>query len=185
MLTLQSLSDINIIVRGIFTISLVLSMLSVYFTLVQQRELSVPTNARMIRVWLWNGRWRAPPSHHVSSTPIENPGAAIRESSLTSHYIILAPFEMLRIAVAMFLCAVTTYLALVMAQDIKLGTGPTWSNRGLLIAFVICTAFALMVFGQSLGQKDRETMKCRAAEREQSNLKNFQVVVSSPKGRER
>ncbi|KAK5136548.1 hypothetical protein LTR08_002892 [Meristemomyces frigidus] len=36
-LTLPSLSDVNLTVRGIFTVSLMLSLLAVYFTLVRQK----------------------------------------------------------------------------------------------------------------------------------------------------
>ena len=176
MLTLQSLSDINLTVRAMFTISLMLSMLCVFFTLIQQRELSTPINAQMLRVWLWDGHVRQPSSHHITGSPIEpRPGKLVRESSLTSLYVMTAPFELLRIAISVFLSAVVAYLTLIMQANIKQGTGPVWGNRGLLIAFVVCTAFPLMVFGQSLGQKDREMARCRAAERTGSV---FEVATS-------
>lgn len=111
-------------------------MLTVFFTLVQQREISTPTSPDMLRMWLWNGNVRAAPSHHVSGTPIDRPGKPIRESSLTAHYVITAPFEILRIAISVFLAAVVAYLVLVWRANINLGTGPQWGNRGLLIAFV-------------------------------------------------
>ena len=171
MLTLDTLSHINLTVRAIFTISLMLSMLTVFFTLVQQKELSTPTNAHMLRVWLWDGNMRMPPVFHVTGTPIDRPGNAIKQSSLTSHYIIFAPFEMLRIAIAVFLAGVIAYLTLVTQANIKMGTGPIWGNQGLLIAFVVCTAFPLMMFGQSLGQKDKELAKSRAFERDHPGLR--------------
>lgn len=165
MLTLNSLSDVNLTVRAMFTISLMLSMLTVFFTLIQQREISNPTSAALLRLWLWNGNMRMPPSHHVSGTPVDRPGRPIKESSLTAHYVITAPFELLRIAIAVFLAAVVAYLVLVWRENIELGTGPQWGNRGLLIAFIVCTAFPLLMFGQALGQKDKEMAKSREAER--------------------
>ena len=165
MLTMNSLSDVNLTVRAMFTISLMLSMLTVFFTLVQQRELSTPTSAKLLRLWLWNGRVRIPPTHHISGTPVDFPGRAIRESSMTAHYVIFAPFELLRIAIAVFLAAVVAYLVLVWQANIPLGTGPQWGNRGLLIAFIICTVFPLLMFGQALGQKDKEMAVSRLEER--------------------
>ena len=41
MLTLDSLSDMNLTVCAVFTISLMLSMLCVFFTIIQQLEFSV------------------------------------------------------------------------------------------------------------------------------------------------
>ena len=78
---------------------------------------------------------------------------------------------MLRIAIAVFLAGIVAYLALVTQENIKMGTGPAWGNRGLLIAFVVCTAFPLLMFGHSLGQKDREMAKSRASERDGSVFK--------------
>lgn len=170
MLTLESLSDINLVVRGMFTISLMLSMLSVYFTLIQQRELSDLNSAHRIRVWLWNGRWRVPHNHDSLD--------AVRESSITSRYILSAPFEILRIIIAVFLGAVIAYLALTMERRIQLGTGPGWGNRGVLIAFLVCTAFTLVIFSQALGQKDREMAMCRASEDEGKGVRQVVTTVS-------
>jgi hypothetical protein len=141
-------------------------MLTVFFTLVQQREISTPTSAALLRIWLWNGNMRTPPSHHVSGTPVARPEKLIRESSMTAHYVITAPFELLRIAISVFLAAVIAYLVLVWHENINMGTGPQWGNRGLLIAFIVCTVFPLLMFGQALGQKDKEMAISRAAERE-------------------
>lgn len=176
MLTLNSLSDVNLTVRAMFTISLMLSMLTVFFTLIQQRELSNPTSAALLRTWLWNGKMRMPPSCHISGTPIERRGNPIRESSMTAHYIITAPFEILRIAIAVFLAALVAYLVLVWRSNLNLGTGPQWGNRGLLIAFLVCTIFPFLMFGQALGQKDKEMAKSRAAERSGSLLMAVQEV---------
>ncbi len=49
MLTLDSLNHVNITVRGLFTISMMISLLAVYFALIQQRELALPASADMFR----------------------------------------------------------------------------------------------------------------------------------------
>ena len=179
MLTVESLNGINLTVRGMFTISLMLSIMCVFFTLVQQRELSMPINAYMLRMWLWDGKLRMPLLRHLSGSPVDNPRKAVRESSLTSHYIIFAPYEMLRIAIAVFLAGIVAYLALVTEENIIVGTGPAWGNRGLLIAFVVCTAFPLLMYGQSLGQKDKEMAKSRDAERNGSVVLAAEELVRS------
>ncbi|KAK3715961.1 hypothetical protein LTR37_006691 [Vermiconidia calcicola] len=162
MLTLDSLSNVHLVVTAMFMISLMLSMLSVFFTLIQQRELSIATSSDLLRIWCWNGKLRPATirQHRPGNTIM------IRESSLTSLYILTAPFELLIIAVCVFLGAVTAYLALATHTGLKLGTGPSWANFGMLVAFVLCTTFPLMMFGQSLGQKDKEIAKCKKAEQE-------------------
>ena len=50
-----------------------------------------------------------------------------------------------------------------MLQQVKLGTGKLPNNQQILIAFLICTAFTLLMFGQALGQKDRERERCETA----------------------
>lgn len=165
MLTLDSLNDVNLTVRGMFTLSLMLSLMSVYFTLVQQRELSLPTSAETLRRWLWNGIIRNT-SIELSASDLEagreQDSKQIRESSLTSNILLQAPFELLGIAISLFLGALAAYLGLAMCERVRLGTGPSPNNEAVLIAFLICTAFTLSVFGQALGQKDREKERCKS-----------------------
>ena len=95
---------------------------------------------------------------------------------MTALYIMMAPFEILRIAITVFLGAVLVYLVLVWQSNIDLGTGPQWKNRGLLIALIVCTIFPLLMFGQALGQKDKEMATSRAAERCESLMMVMEEV---------
>lgn len=172
MLSLDSLSQVNLTVRGLITISLMLSLIAVYFALVQQRELLLGSNADGLRKWLWSGRTRAlppstrsrshlpSPSHPKGSDPRTLGDRKVRESSLAANIVLQAPYELLGIAISVFLGALTAYLGLAMAQNVELGTGTLPGNTGVFVAFVICTVFTLCVFGQSLGQKDREMARC-------------------------
>lgn len=151
MLSLDSLNEVNVAVRGFFTVSLMLSLMAVYFALIQQRQLALPTDAETIRRWLWNGKMRQ----------IANGSGFVRESSLAANFVIQAPFELLGIAISLFLATLATYLGLAMSQDVSFGTGPWPNNRVVLIFFVVCTVFTLAMFGQSLGEKDRELAECK------------------------
>lgn len=72
-----------------------------------------------------------------------------------------APFELLAIAIALFLGALGFYLGLAYASKVDLSKG--WdSNLACLIAFVTTAVFSLAVFGQTLGQKDKELTRCKA-----------------------
>ncbi|TKA75342.1 hypothetical protein B0A55_05569 [Friedmanniomyces simplex] len=102
MLTLNSLSNVNLIVRAVITVSLMLSLMSVYFTLVQLRELSQPTSAQTLRDWLWNGRYRPrkPPARDPEKGSAES-SPRLKESSLTANILLQAPFELLSIAISL------------------------------------------------------------------------------------
>jgi hypothetical protein len=72
-----------------------------------------------------------------------------------------ASFELLAIAIALFLGALGFYLGLAYASRVDLSKG--WdSNLACLVAFVTTAVFSLAFFGQSLGQKDRELVRCKA-----------------------
>ncbi|KAK4897389.1 hypothetical protein LTR27_004909 [Elasticomyces elasticus] len=163
MLTLDSLSNVNLTVRALFTISLMLSLMSVYFTLVQLRELSGPTSPTTLRDWLGNGHYR--PREPGPKDP--EGGAWLRmrrkESSLTANILLQAPFELLSIAISLFMGGVAAYLGLAMRDSVTLGTGPHPNNEDALVAFVVCTAFTLLVYGQALGQKDTERARSEEA----------------------
>ncbi|KAK5124679.1 hypothetical protein LTR85_001392 [Meristemomyces frigidus] len=107
------------------TVSLMLSLMSVYFTLVQQRELSLPTSADTSRKWLWNGTLRNTRTERSASEleagQIQVP-KQIRESFLTSNILLQAPFELLGIAISLFLGALAAYLGLARLERVKLGT---------------------------------------------------------------
>lgn len=150
-LALESLADIHYAARGMFILSLLLSLLSVYFTLLQQREL-VCMDTKTLRVWLWDGTLATPPG---------NNGQPVWRSSLSSNIMLQSSFELLAIAIALFLGALGFYLGLAYASRVDLSEG--WdSNLACLVAFVTTAVFSLAFFGTSLGQKDRELMRCKA-----------------------
>lgn len=136
--------------RGLFILSLLLSLLSVYFTLLQQREL-VTMDTKTFRVWLWDGTTAPFPGHD---------GRQLWRSSLSSNIMLQDPFELLAIAIALFLDAPGFYLGLAYASKVDLSKG--WdSNLACLVAFVTTAVFSLALFGQSLGQKDKELTRCK------------------------
>lgn len=163
MLTLDGLSDVNLTIRSIFTISVMLSLMSVYFTLIQQRELSLPTSAETLRDWLCDGWTEEITSPHDVESGQGRLSKPYRRSSLSSNILLQAPFELLSIAISLFLSALAAYQGLAMREHVRLGTGRSPDNETVLIPFCICTLFALMVFGQALGQKDREKERCKQA----------------------
>lgn len=137
--------------RGLFILSLLLSLLSVYFTLLQQRELVI-MDTKTLRVWLWDGTTAPAPGSN---------GRQLWRSSLSSNIMLQAPFELLAIAIALFLGALGFYLGLAYASKVNLSKG--WdSNLACMVAFVTTAVFSLALFGQTLGQKDKELTKCKA-----------------------
>ena len=167
-LTLPSLSLVNVVVRGTFTVSLMLSLLAVYFTLVQQKSL-MSLSAATLCLWLWNGRMRTVGARHgvpTEEAPVESRRhlRRVRESSVTSSIILEAPLELLSIAIALFITGLIVYLALGIKEHVQIGTGPEWGNTAVLIAFLTATTFPLVMFGQALGQKDTEMARCIRSE---------------------
>jgi hypothetical protein len=163
-LTIDSIAEIHYIPRGLFTLSLLLALLSVYFTLLQQREL-LAMNSDTLRIWLWDGN----EASGTDTASNRSPGDVTpsippkRNSSLAANIVLQAPFELLAISITLFLAALGFYLGLLYATKIKVSKG--WdSNLAVLAAFVATAVFALGVFGQSLGQKDREMAKYLARE---------------------
>lgn len=149
-LALPSLEEIHWFPRFLFFETLMLSLLSVYFALLLQRELNM-TDARALRLWLWDG---------TTCTSQGSDGRVLRRSSLSSNILLQAPFELLSISISCFLGGLGFYLGLAYASKVTLSLGSD-SNFGTLLAFVVTTFFSLAVFGQSLGEKDREVVKCK------------------------
>ncbi|KAK4953765.1 hypothetical protein LTR10_008369 [Elasticomyces elasticus] len=143
MLTLDSLFDVNLTVRALFTISLMLSLMSVYFTLVRYASSVVRQVPQ--RCEIGSAMAIIVRENQASKTPRE------------------APFELLSFAISLFMGGVAAYLGLAMRDSVTLGTGPHPNNEDALIAFVVCTAFTLLVYGQALGQKDAERARSEEA----------------------
>lgn len=158
-LALDSLDQIHYAARALFILSLLLSLLSVYFTLLQQREL-VAMDTKTLRLWLWDGTMGPNPKDRSKQ---------IRRSSLSSNIMLQAPFELLAISIALFLGALGFYLGLAYASKVYLSKG--WdSNLATLLVFVVTAVFSLSVFGQALGQKDRELERCKELAADQEGL---------------
>ena len=83
------------------------------------------------------------------------------QSSMLSHQLLQAPFEILSIAITLFLTGIGVYLGSSLANKVELSTGGLIDgNRGGVIAFIISTYFILALFGQILGGKDVEVDRC-------------------------
>ena len=158
MLSLDTLSEVNLVVRGLFTVSLMVSLMAVYYALIQQRALALPTDAESLRVWLWNGRTR---QAEASANGVNGTERFLRESSLSANMVLQAPFELLSISITLFLGGLAAYLGLAMVQEVQFGTGPWPGNTALFVFFMVCMLFTLAMFGQSLGEKGRELQECR------------------------
>jgi hypothetical protein len=127
-------------------LSLVLSTLAVFFTCLQQRTYGFAQNPDAIRAWLSNG---------VRYTNAE--GKMVMQSSILSHQLLQAPFELLCMAITLFLGAFGVYLGSAYTGDLALSAGSVRTgNLGVLLAFIIGSVFGLSLFGHLLGGKDLE-----------------------------
>lgn len=127
-------------------LSLVLSTLAVFFTCLQQRTYGFAQNPDAIRAWLSNGvRY------------INDQGQSVMQSSFLSHQLLQAPFELLCMAITLFLAAFGVYLGSAYTSNLVLSAGSIRTgNLGVLLAFIIGSVFGLSLFGHLLGGKDLE-----------------------------
>lgn len=127
--------------------SLILSLLSVFFSGLQQSSFGRALETKDIRKWLTSGaRW----------DPVK-----LRthfESSAVAHMILQAPFEIVVMSIMLFIIGMGTCLGSSWHKDLPLATG-SYSNRAILIAFIIPTIFVLLMYGHMMGLKDRENLK--------------------------
>jgi len=150
-LQLPKLDQVHYTAPGFLFIALVLSMLAVFFTCLQQRTYGFVEDIPRMRAWLSNGAW------------YENTEGELKlRSSILSHQFLQAPFELLSIAITLYLVGVGVYLGSALHNGVALSTGGVAEgNRGRLIAFIISTSFVLSLFGQLLGGKDIEILRSR------------------------
>jgi hypothetical protein len=128
-----------------------MSLLATFFTCLQQRTYGFLEEPSAIRAWLTNG---------VRYTNAE--GREVFQSSIISQQLLQAPFELLCISITTFLAGIGVYLGSAMTQHLKLGSeDEIIGNRGVLVAFVVGSAFALSLLGQLLGGRDLENRRCR------------------------
>jgi hypothetical protein len=146
---------VNYTARGFFSVSLVTALLATFFTCLQQRTYGFLEEPAAIRAWLTNGR---------KYTSMD--GSLVFQSSTVSHQLLQVPYELLCISITTFLTALGIYYGSALRNQVRFGTVSAGQdidvgNRGVLIAFVVSTAFSLSLLGQLLGGKDVEDKRCR------------------------
>ncbi|KAF2101673.1 hypothetical protein NA57DRAFT_18225, partial [Rhizodiscina lignyota] len=144
-LQLPGMESTSYLGRGCFCVSTIIALLATFFTCLQQRTYGFIEEPGAIRAWLSNG------VRYLSADGIET-----LQSSVVSHNLLQAPFELLCISITTFLLGFGVHLGSAYVENVPLGVEESIGNRGVLIAFCIGTAFALGLLGQVLGGKDVE-----------------------------
>jgi hypothetical protein len=126
--------------------SFILSLLSVFFSGLQQSSFGRASETKDVRKWLTSSaRW----------DPVKM--RTHFESSTVSHMILQAPFEVVVMSITLFIVGMGTYLGSSWHENLPLVTG-SHGNRAVLIAFIIPTVFVLLMYGHMMGLKDRENL---------------------------
>ncbi|KAF2108806.1 hypothetical protein BDV96DRAFT_503734 [Lophiotrema nucula] len=146
-LQLPGLEDCHFVARGTFVMSLILSLMSVFFSGLQQSSFGRASEARDLRLWLASGGFW---NDKTLKTELR--------SSMVAHMILQAPFEIVVMSITLFVVGLGTYLGSSWKLDLPLTTGKD-GNRAVLIAFIIPTVFVLLMYGHMMGLKDRELVK--------------------------
>ncbi|KAF2623768.1 hypothetical protein BU25DRAFT_349395 [Macroventuria anomochaeta] len=151
-LSLPRLADTHAMARALFIVALSLSVLATFFTCIQQREFGAARNARALRAWLSNGTKYG---NHENSE--------VYQSSIAALHLLEAPYEILTLSVAIFIGGIASYLGSAWVRNIGLGNdennGRKWDDVMVIVAFVIPTVFAIVLFNTLLGSKDEESRK--------------------------
>ncbi|KAF2258120.1 hypothetical protein CC78DRAFT_146173 [Lojkania enalia] len=146
-LQLPSLEDVHYIARGAFIMSIILSLMAVFFSGLQQSSFGRASDPREQRLWLSSSvRWN------------EAKMKAELRSSIVAHMILQAPFEIVVMSITLFVVGFGVYLGSSWKAGLKLNEGDQ-GNRAVLIAYIIPTAFTLLMYGHMMGLKDRELRK--------------------------
>ncbi|KAF2856639.1 hypothetical protein T440DRAFT_549993 [Plenodomus tracheiphilus IPT5] len=106
-LSLPKLEETHYSARALLTGSLILGLLALFFTCVQQREFGQYVQPEEIRAWL--------------STEEES-GGKDRRSSIIAHQLLQAPFEMLGVSVNMFIAGLGVYEGSAFTRNFGLNT---------------------------------------------------------------
>jgi hypothetical protein len=141
-LSLPKLEETHYSARALLTGSLILGLLSIFFTCVQQRELGRYGRPKEIRAWLSSKKEQ---------------GDKV-QSSIIAHQLLQAPFEMLGVSVTMFVAGLGIYEGSAFTRKVGLNTtnGVPVSNLGVLVPFVVGTVFGWSVLGFLTGRKEAE-----------------------------
>ncbi|KAF2499702.1 hypothetical protein BU16DRAFT_524157 [Lophium mytilinum] len=150
-LQLPFVQQVHYSAHALFSATVIISLLAVYFTCIQYRTYSFMDNPLAIRLWLSNGIYYTNAAQK-----------RVIQSSMLSHQLLQVPFELLSIAITLFLVGFGVCLGSAMIQNVGQASGPIRiGNRAVFITVMIATGFALSLFGQLLGGKDIEAERCR------------------------
>lgn len=150
-LNLPLITETSFVVRGTFTLSLMLSILATFFTCLQQRELIVIRSAPALRAWLSNG---------IRYTNAE--GDLVFQSSLASLTLLESPYEYLSIAIVNFVAGIAAYLGSAFFNGVKLHSEKgLFTEIAVLAYFAAGTGIAFSIFPMLLGTKDKENRVVR------------------------
>ncbi|KAF2732646.1 hypothetical protein EJ04DRAFT_440636 [Polyplosphaeria fusca] len=166
-LQLPGLEDCHFVARGTFVMSLLLSLLSVFFSGLQQSSFGRASEPNDIRKWLTSDTQWDPATMRTR-----------RQSSMVAHMILQSPFEVVVMSITLYIVGMGTYLGSSWKHDLQLSTGSE-GNRAVLLAFIIPTVFVLLMYGHMMGLKDREMVKTRDFDEKQIAVANTKLHVSS------
>ena len=152
-LSLPKLEYTHWAARALLTGSLVLGLLSVFFTCIHQRELGQRVRPAQVRTWMSCGK---------------RLGTDQFESSIAAHQLLQAPFEMLGVSLVMFIAGLGVYEGSAVVRNVGLNAGadglPIISNIGVFVPTVIGTVFGCTVLGFLTGRKELENRENRVHE---------------------
>lgn len=137
--------------RMSFTISLVISLLAIFFTCIQHRSLGFLRRPIELRAWLSNGT-----RYRNSSNDI------VFQSSMVAHQLLHAPYELVGISLTAFIGGLGTYLGSAWLRDVEIsvriaaGKSVQVGNLGVLVCYLVGTGFACAMFGFLVGGKSVE-----------------------------
>ncbi|KAF2810356.1 uncharacterized protein BDZ99DRAFT_520427 [Mytilinidion resinicola] len=150
-LQLPFIQQVHYSAHTLLSATVIISLLAVYFTCLQYRTYGFMESPSAIRLWLSNG---------ICYTNSEKD--RVIQSSMLSHQLLQVPFELLSIAITLFIVGFGVCLGSAMSENIDLASGPTRiGDLAVFITVMIATVFALTLFGQLLGGKDIEAGRCR------------------------
>lgn len=167
-LQLPGLKDCHFVARGCFVMSLILSLLSVFFSGLQNTSFGRQVGSNDLRLWLSSG-WYTEHTNHTRRL----------RSSIVAHMILEAPFEVVVMSITLFIVGLGTYLGSSWKYDLALSVGYQ-GNRGVLIAFIIPTVFVLLMYSHMLGLKDIELLKTDNARRRASVIEHPAPIKTPP-----
>lgn len=137
-LQLPGLENCHYLARVSFVMSLVMSLMSVFFSGLQQSSFGGQIETKDLRMWLANG------TYWNDRTQTQD-----LRSSIVAHQILQAPFEVVIMSITLFIVGLGTYLGSSWEHNLPLSSGAE-GNRAVLIAFVVPTIFVLLMYGQLL-----------------------------------